>query len=116
MKLRYTPEAISDLQEIKRYIAKELHNQSAANRITKIILDQCASLERFPKAGAELSAMTGCESDLRILVCEGYIALYRIDADAVSVARVIHSKQDYMRILFRENNLDEIMRQQNQSR
>lgn len=32
MKLRFTPEAISDLAEIKRYIGKELHNPSAAMR------------------------------------------------------------------------------------
>ena len=105
MNLRYTPEAMSDLQEIKRYISKELHNPTAATRITKMILDQCASLKRFPQSGAEISAMTGYETDLRILVCENYIALYRIDVEAVSVARIINAKQDYMRILFRENDL-----------
>ena len=42
MKLRYTPEALRDLQEIKRYIKSELHNPTAANRITKAILDGCA--------------------------------------------------------------------------
>lgn len=30
MKLRFTPEAISDLSEIKRYIGKDLHNPSEA--------------------------------------------------------------------------------------
>ena len=32
MKLRYTPETISDLQEIKRYIKNNLHNPTAALR------------------------------------------------------------------------------------
>lgn len=101
MKLRYTPEAIVDLQNIKQYIKANLHNQTAALRISKMILDHCSSLKSFPESGVSLSALTGHETDLRMLVCENYIALYRIDTDAVSIARIIHAKQDYMRILLR---------------
>ena len=103
MKLRYTPEAISDLQSIKQYIKSTLRNPTAATRIAKMILDSCASLKSFPESGSSISALTGYETDLRMLVCENYIALYRIDNDndMVSVARIIHAKQDYMRILFR---------------
>ena len=101
MKLRYTPEAISDLQSIKQYIKSTLRNPSAATRITKMILDSCSALKSFPESGSSLSALTGYDTDLRMLVCENYIALYRIDDDIVSIARIIHAKQDYMRILFR---------------
>ena len=101
MKLRYTPEAISDLQSIKQYIKSTLRNPTAATRITKMILDNCASLKSFPESGSSISALTGYETDIRMLICENYIALYRIDDDMVSVARIIHAKQDYMRILFR---------------
>lgn len=101
MKLRYTPEAISDLQSIKQYIKSTLRNPTAATRITKMILDSCTTLKSFPESGSSISALTGYETDLRMLICENYIALYRIDDDIVSVARIIHAKQDYMRILFR---------------
>lgn len=101
MKLRYTPEAISDLQSIKQYIKSTLRNPTAATRITKMILDNCASLKSFPESGSSISALTGYETDIRMLICENYIALYRVDDDMVSVARIIHAKQDYMRILFR---------------
>ena len=101
MKLRYTPEAISDLQSIKQYIKSTLRNPTAATRIAKMILDSCASLKSFPESGSSISALTGYETDLRMLVCENYLAFYRIDGDIVSVARIIHAKQDYMRILFR---------------
>ena len=90
MKLRYTPEALRDLQEIKRYIKSELHNPAAANRITKAILDGCSQLKQFP------------EMDLRMLVVESYIALYRIETEVVSVGRIINARQDYIRILFGE--------------
>ena len=111
MKLRFTPEAISDLSEIKRYIGKDLHNPSAAMRITKMILNQCSSLKRFPRAGAELSALTGYETELRLLICENYIALYRIDTNTVSVARIINARQDYMRILLHEKTDEDIHQQ-----
>ena len=101
MKLRYTPEAISDLQSIKQYIKSTLRNPTAATRIAKMILDSCASLKSFPESVSSISALTGYETDLRMLVCENYLAFYRIDGDIVSVARIIHANQDYMRILFR---------------
>lgn len=104
MKLRYTPEAISDLQEIKQYIKGILRNPQAANRIVKMILDQCAMLKAYPESRASISAVTGFETDLRMLTCESYIALYRIDADVVSIARIVNARQDYMRFLLRGTN------------
>ena len=83
MKLRYTPESLCDLQEIKRYIKSELHNPTAASRITKAILDGCAQLKQFPKMGVSIGAKTGYETDLRMLVVESYIALYRIETETL---------------------------------
>lgn len=102
MKLRYTPEAISDIQEIKRYIEHTLHNPTAAARISKVILDACSALKAFPKMGVSAEGKTGFETDLRMLSCENWIAVYRIepDSDVVSIARIIDGRQDYMRILF----------------
>ena len=99
MKLRYTPESLCDLQEIKRYIKSELHNPTAASRITKAILDGCAQLKQFPEMGVSIGAKTGYETDLRMLVVESYIALYRIETETVSVGRIINARQDYIRIL-----------------
>ena len=102
MKLRYTPESLCDLQEIKRYIKSELHNPTAASRITKAILDGCVQLKQFPEMGVSIGAKTGYETDLRMLVVEGYIALYRIETENVSVGRIINAQQDYIRILLGE--------------
>jgi len=62
MKLNYTPEAISDLQEIKRYIKSTLHNPTAARRISKAILTSCSSLKAFPKRGRSIESITGFET------------------------------------------------------
>lgn len=96
MKLRYTPESLCDLQEIKRYI------KTAASRITKAILDGCVQLKQFPEMGVSIGAKTGYETDLRMLVVEGYIALYRIETEVVSIGRIINAQQDYIRILLGE--------------
>jgi len=102
MKLNYTPEAISDIQEIKRYIKNTLHNPTAARRISKAILAACSSLKAFPKTGISIESITGFETDLRMLTCENWIAVYHIENESgiVSVARIIDARQDYMRILF----------------
>lgn len=104
MKLRYTPEAISDLQEIKRYIKNTLHNPTAAMRISEAILDACSSLKSFPKMGMSIESKTGFETDLRMLTCENWVAVYRIENESgmISVARIMDARQDYMRMLFDE--------------
>ena len=104
MKLRYTPQAIADIREVRDYIRDILHNPAAAERVTRSILDGFAALKQFPEMGISLAAKTGFETDLRMLVCGRYIALYRIDQDAgaVSVARIIHAQQDYVRILLND--------------
>ena len=102
MRLNYTPEAISDIQEIRRYIGHTLRNPTAAARISKAILDACSSLKAFPKMGVSIEGRIGFKTDLRMLACENWIAVYRIepDSDVVSIARIIDGRQDYMRILF----------------
>ena len=104
MKLNYTPEAISAIQEIRRYIKNILHNPTAAKRISKAILFACSSLKSFPEMGISIESKTGFETDLRMLICENWIAVYRIENESsvISVARILDARQDYMRILFGE--------------
>ena len=95
MRLRYTPEAISDIRSIKAYIRDQLHNPRAAARIGTMILDHCAALKTFPELGVSVEGKTGW-----LLVCESYAAIYRRDGDVISVVRVFHGRQDFLRILF----------------
>ena len=100
MRLRYTPEAIRDLQETSRYIRDVLRNPTAAIHLSRQILDRCAALKEFPEMGASIQALTGQETPLRMLTCRSHVVLYQIDADTISILRVIHARQDYLRILF----------------
>ena len=103
MKIKYTPAAIADLQELQNYIAKTLHNPKAAKRISKHIMDHCSLLKSHPYLGMSLSAKTGEECDLRYLVCEKHLAIYRVEGDLILIARILDGRTDYMRVLFSED-------------
>ena len=101
-KIRITPEAARDLQAVQSYIAQDLGNPAAAKRTVKIILQHLRVLERFANAGFSVAAKTGADTDLRILVCGSYLAPYRVEGKTVSIARILHAKQDYLLVLFGE--------------
>ena len=102
MKVRYTPEALTDLQEISDYISNVLCHPQAAARIRKSILDSCSRLKDQPLLGPSVQERMGGETDLRFLVCEKHLAFYRMENGYVSIARIISGRQDYLRILFPE--------------
>ena len=99
-RLVVSPEALRDLENIRVYIACELKNRSSAERIVRSIIKDLRILERYAEAGPSVEALTGYPTDLRILVCGKYIALYKADNDTVYVSRILNAKQDYLRVLF----------------
>ena len=99
IKLLISPEAVRDLEMIGTYISRELHNPASADKTIRAILRELRILERYAEAGPSVEALTGYPTDLRILVCGRYVALYRIDEQAVSVARILNAKQDYLRFM-----------------
>lgn len=105
-KVFLSPEAARDLSQIKQYISTELKNRSAANRIVGSILKDLRELGRYPEQGPSIEALTGFQTELRILLCGKHIALYRIENETVFVARIIDAPQDFLRVLFGEDYLD----------
>lgn len=103
-KIRLTPAAARDLADIQSYIAEELGNRAAAARTVKRITAKLRVLQRYAEAGPSVMEITGEETDLRMLVCGQYIALYRVENRIVSVARIVQGRQDYMRVLFHNND------------
>ena len=101
-KIRYSPEALQDLDDIQAYITMELSSPDAAMNVTLRIMDAVARLQDFPEIGASLASISGVESDYRFLVCDNYLAFYRTDSEKVYIDRVLYGRRDYMRILFDE--------------
>ena len=97
MKLRYTPEALSDLAEIKQYIEKDLGSPIAAKNIIRSITVSCRILKEQPRLGMVLSSLIGRETDYRYLASGKYIIFYRIEGGSISIYRGINARTDYIR-------------------
>ncbi len=96
----FSPEAVSDLREIKSYIREELANeQGAVNSIARI-MKRIRLLSALPLSGAPLSSVADIETDYRFAVCGGYTVFYRYEGDTVYVVRVLYGRRDFMRVLF----------------
>lgn len=99
-KISFSPEAVDDLKEIKQYIKDELCNEQAAKNTVAKILKKIKLLSDFSESGSSLSAIIGFDTDYRYLICDNYIAFYRIDNKNVLIVRVLYGRRNYMQILF----------------
>ncbi|MDY4812704.1 MAG: type II toxin-antitoxin system RelE/ParE family toxin [Ruminococcus sp.] len=103
-KIKYSPEALNDLDEIWKYISVNLSNLISANNTINGILDTIDVLKEFPKSGKPLEFSNGIKTNYRFVRYKNYIAFYRISDNNIFVDRIIYGKRDYMKILF-ENEL-----------
>ena len=99
MKLRYAPAAIEDLRCLRDYLRNELAQPLSAQRIPAEIVRRCGLLKKNPKLGPALQPRVRRETDLRYLVCGAHLAFYRVGRETVSVLRILHSRQDFIRAL-----------------
>lgn len=99
-KIHYANEAIRDMDAIWDYIAFELENPNAAERIVDHILDTVAQLEDFAESGTLLSSIADVDSNYRFLVSDHYLIFYRTDGSTVYVDRVLYRRRNYLRVLF----------------
>lgn len=105
-KIKLSPLAISDLQEIKAYISDDLSNPIAANRVINQIIDDYTLLETSPEMGAPLSAKINIATDYRYLVSGKYIVFYKTDKEYVYISRILYGVREYIRILFNDEITD----------
>ncbi len=90
MQVRWTSPAARDLENITRRIGRD--NRPAARRVAKTLYDACMSLENLPNRGRP-----GRIAGTRELVFSPlpYIAIYRVQAQAVEILRIYHAAQDW---------------------
>lgn len=100
--IRFSPEAITDLQQMKAYITEELCNEQAAIGMVAKITKRIRQLSDFPESGAPLSSIVDFETDYRFLACGNYTAFYRIENQTVNIIRVLYGRRNFMQILFGE--------------
>ena len=100
--IKFSPEALSDLKEIKGYIEEELLTRQAAENTVAEIFKHIRLLSVMPQSGAPLSSMVEIENNYRFIVCGSYTVFYRYENDTVFILRILYGRRDFMRILFGE--------------
>ena len=99
-KINFTPDALSDLKEIKSYITDELCSEQSAINTVGMITKRIRQLSDFPESGAPLSSIISVEVPYRFLVCGNYTAFYKVEGDIVHIIRVLYGRRNFMQILF----------------
>jgi toxin ParE1/3/4 len=90
MEVRWSPEAADDLERIITRIRAD--NPQAARELASAIYDGCASLTALPNRG-RVGRLTGTR-ELLFRSYPSYIAVYRVTAHAIEIARVWHVAQE----------------------
>ena len=101
MKLRYTPAAIHDLDEIEQYIREKLCAPDAAKNTIRKIANACAMLRSSPRMGLSLRGKLNREITQRYIISGNYLIIYEID-EMISVLRILDTRTDYLTILRKE--------------
>ena len=99
--VKFSPEALKDLDEIFRYINDVLKSPAAAENTINKILDKTDMLANNPELGTQLFFENNLSSGYRYMISDIYIAFYRTSSDEVFVDRVIYGRRDYMKLLFK---------------
>ena len=96
MKLRINPFVVTDLKEIRDYIAED--NPYHAARIIEEIYEKFENIQLFPNIGADLSKRVGLQTDYKYAVWNDYVITYKIGEEFVEIYRVVNRYQDITRI------------------
>ena len=103
-KVRFTPQAIADLEEIKRYISDDLFNLQAAVELVGLVFEKIRTLTSMPQTGARLRTAIPILKTYRFIPCKNYLVFYRTEEKFVVVIRILYVKRDYFGLLEAEKN------------
>ncbi|MEI7437519.1 MAG: type II toxin-antitoxin system RelE/ParE family toxin [bacterium] len=98
-RVRFTPQAIADLEEIKRYISDDLFNPQAAAELVALVLEKIRTLVSMPRTGAQVRTDISMLKVYRFISCRNYLLFYRIDEKNVSIIRILYARRDYLGLL-----------------
>ncbi len=99
LRVRLTPQAVADLEELHRYISDDLFNPRAAAELVELVFEKIRTLAAFPQTGARLRTDITILKTYRFIPCKNYLVFYRAEEKTVSVIRVLYARRDYLEIL-----------------
>jgi toxin ParE1/3/4 len=92
-RLDYLPQAEHDLDDIKRYIARD--NPRRALSFIRELRQSCERLAENPLIGR---ARPELRARLRSLPHGSYIIFYHAESDGVTIARILHGSRDITKL------------------
>ena len=107
--IRFSPKAIADLEDAKRYISDELSNPQASAAFIALVIEKIQTLSTLPQIGARLRTDISSLNTYRFIQCKNYLVFYRAEEKFVSIIRVLYAKRDYFGLLEMDtrNNSDD---------
>ena len=96
-KVKLTPRAASDIDEICRYIADEFKAKEAAEEHARLLQEAVLGLAEMPYRGAERRVGAFADKGYRQLFVKNFTAVYRIDESnkTVIVVTVKYSRSNF---------------------
>ncbi|WNY26032.1 type II toxin-antitoxin system RelE/ParE family toxin [Methanolapillus millepedarum] len=97
-----TPRVELDLKDIKMYIEEVSgSSETAVNHIANL-MNCYGKLSDFPLLGKDMSSGKGLKFNYRYLICGNYFVYYKFQNNVVRIFRILNSKRDFLRILYRD--------------
>ena len=106
-KLRFTPEAIRDMEAVEEDVLAVFGRQDTTDRYVDDFLDKIKAKKRFPQSGIPVIYNDELFTGFYFVHFKKYNAFYRIQGEFIEVIRILQAKSDYMAILFGEVSIDE---------
>ena len=97
--VRYSEEALADLDNIWEYITFELKNPDAAINTVNGVMEAIDRLADYPLSGTPLNVLLDIESDYRFVIYRNYLAFYHLDNNTVNIDRVLYEGMDCVKAL-----------------
>lgn len=100
-KVEYLPIAQQDIADIATYIARNLSNPTAAEKLVSEMVSAASKLVDFPYIYPTFTPIKPLAHEFRKLIVKNYIMFYWVEEDkkVVTIARVIYARRDYERLL-----------------
>jgi len=90
LNLRWTPEAVGDLERLYDFMAA--YNPEAALRVVRSLRNAVDQLAVHPRLGTRLEGFDG--SEVRRLLVGDHEMRYRVFEDTVQILRFFHTRED----------------------
>lgn len=106
LRILYTQDAVNDLDSIFDYISED--KQAAAANMLERIENSILKLADNPRMGTVLPTndLSLVEPGYRRIMVNPYLIFYRIGDGELFISRVLHSRQDWMSLLFEKSFTD----------